>query len=114
MLKSINKLCYPAYVYLVISVISIVFIYLQNINNGSVYCIGNLECETPNKIMVFIIKAVYIVFWTWVLQLICKSGWTSVSWILVMIPFFSMFLMIMIFMMTSSGNVPILIYSSPI
>jgi TRAP-type C4-dicarboxylate transport system permease small subunit len=30
----------------------------------------------------------YIVFWTWLLNVLCNSGYTVVSWILVLLPFF--------------------------
>jgi hypothetical protein len=35
--------------------------------------------------MIFIIKIVYVIFWTWVLNLICQQGYTPVSWLLVLL-----------------------------
>jgi hypothetical protein len=44
--------------------------------------------------LVFIIKLIYILFWTWVLNLICKDGHTNISWLLVLLPFILLFVMI--------------------
>lgn len=114
MFKIINKLCSPAYVYLVISLVTITLMFLQNINDDSSYCVGNVSCKANNKMLIFTIKLIYVVFWTWVLQLICNSGWTSISWLLVLLPYFSMFLMIILFMFKSSESIPLLVHSSPI
>ena len=88
------ELCPPAKVYLVISVVSLFFMSTQNIGSGSTYCVGNYGCNVPNKGIVFIIKVLYIVFWTWLLNLICKAGVPVLSWILVLFPFILMFILI--------------------
>jgi len=88
------KLCTPAYIYLVISVITLILMGFQNINSNSMYCIGNYECEVPNTSIVFIIKILYIAFWTWLLNVICKGGGSIISWIIVLVPFLLMFFFI--------------------
>ena len=47
-LKFIKKLCTPAYIYLVISVIAIVLLMFQNSGNKDVYCMGYYECPVPS------------------------------------------------------------------
>ena len=85
--KTIKDLCTPAYVYLVISVISIIVLLIQNKGNTDVYCVGNLECDVPSTPLVFVVNIVYTVFWVFVLNAICKTGYTRVSWFLVLLPF---------------------------
>ena len=87
LVKTIKDLCTPAYVYLVISVISIIILLVQNKGNTDVYCVGNLECDVPSTPLVFVVNIVYTVFWVFVLNAICKTGYTRVSWFLVLLPF---------------------------
>lgn len=90
----LRNLCTPAYVYLVISAIAVVGMLYQNYGNIDKYCIGSYSCTVSSTIMVFLIKAIYVLFWTWVLNLICRSGAPGVSWFLVLIPFILMFIFI--------------------
>jgi len=85
--KKNQKLCTPAYVYLVISVIGMISMMLQNAGNTRSYCVGNFECDVPSTAAVFVGKAIYIAFWTFVLNALCKAGYKKVSWFLVLIPF---------------------------
>uniref|UniRef100_A0A6C0ASI6 Yip1 domain-containing protein n=1 Tax=viral metagenome TaxID=1070528 RepID=A0A6C0ASI6_9ZZZZ len=89
-----RNLCSPAYVYLVISVIALLVMTFQNIGNVNLYCLGTYNCSVTNTTLIFIIKAVYIVFWTWVLNLICRAGATNLAWFLVLLPFILMFVFI--------------------
>ena len=101
-LVGLRDLCTPAYLYLVISIITILVIALQNFGNKNVYCLGPYACDTPNTYTIFILKMIYVIFWTWILNILCKSGYTSVSWILVLLPYIFMFLLIAI-MFLSTG-----------
>lgn len=86
-LKTVPKLCVPAKIYLGISALVIISILLQNIMNSfNIYTLGTASYRVLNTPIIFIIKVVYVVFWTWVLQLICKAGYTNLSWILVLLP----------------------------
>jgi hypothetical protein len=38
-----------------------------------------------------LIHFIYVVFWTWVLNLICKAGYKWLSWVLVLAPFVLIF-----------------------
>jgi hypothetical protein len=87
LMKKVKSLCTPAYVYLVISVVGLVASMIQNSGNTTTYCLGSFNCDVPDTKMVFLGKAVYIALWTFVLQQICKSGYKSVSWFIVLIPF---------------------------
>jgi hypothetical protein len=75
-------LCRPAYVYLILSLITfILFIAMQS---------------TGSAIMGYVLQ---VMIWVFVLNLICTSGYENVSWFLVLFPFIIMVLM-MIFYVT--------------
>jgi hypothetical protein len=92
--KTLKGLCTPAAVYFTISVIGIMLILFQNLGNTNSYNVGNFSCRVPNTTVVFVFKMIYIVFWTYVLGLICKDGHEGISWLLVLFPFISLFIII--------------------
>ena len=92
--KTLKELCTPALVYFSISIIALVMVLLQNLGNRNSYNIGSFSCRVPNTPLVFIVKLIYILFWTWVLNLICKDGYTGISWLLVLLPFILFFVII--------------------
>lgn len=98
-LKSVNKLCLPAQLYLAISTLSVLGIFFQNLGMQNKYCIGNLSRELPcSNMVVFVGKVLYILVWTWILQKLCKKGYKSISWLIVLLPFVLMFLVLLIMM----------------
>jgi hypothetical protein len=92
--NTIKSLCTPSYIYFMLSMISILLMALQNIGNTTNYCVGMLECEVPNTPMIFFSKLLYVIFWTWALNFLCKKGLKSVSWFLVLFPILLMFTLI--------------------
>lgn len=101
--NEIKKLCTPAHLYLVISVVSMVVMMLQNVGNTNKYCLGDFECDVTSTAGIFVGKAIYIVIWTFILNALCKAGYKNVSWFIVLIPFILM--AIMIGMLLLSGGV---------
>lgn len=99
MFNPIKKLCTPAYVYLVISLIVLVVMGFQNLGNSTEYCAGSYSCGVSSTVLIFMMKLVYVAFWTWVLNLICKAGAPIVSWVLVLLPLLIMFLLIGVYIL---------------
>jgi hypothetical protein len=93
-MKEINKLCQPAYLYLLLSIVGMVSIMIQNFGNTDKYCVGNFECAVPNTSLVFVGKTIYVLFWTFILNALCKAGYKNVSWFIVLIPFIVMAILI--------------------
>lgn len=93
----LKNLCSPAYVYLVISSIALIIMILQNFGNVNTYCVGSYTCDVSSTAVIFIIKALYILLWTWILNLICKSGSPNIAWFLVLLPFILFFVFIALF-----------------
>jgi hypothetical protein len=92
--KSLKELCSPAALYFIISILSLIMIVFQNLGNSNSYHVGNFSCRVPSTVLIFIIKLIYILFWTWILNLICKDGHTGISWLLVLLPFILLFVLI--------------------
>jgi len=65
--------------------------YFQNFANTDMYCLGTFSCGVYNTNLVFLVKFFYIIFWTWLLNLICDQASPTWSWFLVIFPFFMMF-----------------------
>lgn len=93
-LKDFRNLCTPASVYLAINVIIFIVIAVQNFGNTTKYCVGQYKCTVPNTFVMFVFKAVYILFWTFVLNSICKAGHKEVSWFLVLLPIILLFVLL--------------------
>jgi hypothetical protein len=91
--KSLKELCTPSLIYFVISIISLAVVLLQNLGNTNSYHVGSFSCRVPNTAFIFIVKLIYILFWTWILNLICKDGHSELSWLLVLFPFILLFVM---------------------
>lgn len=90
----LKKLCSPALLYFVISIIGIVLVMFQNIGNNNSYHIGSFSMQVPSTLMVFIMKIIYVIFWTWILNLLCKGGFSVLSWLFVLFPFILMFVVL--------------------
>ena len=92
--SGLRNLCTPSYVYLVISSIALLVMIYQNFGNVNTYCLGNYTCSVSNTALIFIIKAIYILFWTWVLNLMCKANATSIAWLVLLLPIIVMVILI--------------------
>ena len=92
--SSLKELCTPASLYFVISMIALVMVLFQNLGNNHSYHVGSFSCRVPNTMAVFIVKLIYVLFWTYILNLICKDGHVGVSWLLVLLPWLLLFVMI--------------------
>ena len=97
-ITGLKDLCTPSYVYLVVSSIALVIMMVQNMGNVNTYCVGSYTCNVSSTVLIFVVKALYILFWTWVLNLICKAGAPTVSWFLVLLPFVLFFVLVSLFL----------------
>ncbi len=100
----LRNLCTPALIYFVLSAFAIVLMAMQNINDTSVYCVGSYSCQGTNNMVLFAFKIIYVIFWTWLLNVLCQSGYETVSWVLVILPFVLMFIFVA---MVFASHVPV-------
>ena len=91
--KRLKELCTPAFLYFSLAMLGVVVSVFQNLGNSRRYDLGMLSARVPNTFLVFLVKVIYILFWTWVLNLMCKDGHREIAWFLVLIPFILMFLL---------------------
>lgn len=92
--KNLKELCTPSLVYFAISMLGLFIAIMQNLGNTKKYTLGSFSCAVSSTALIFLIKVSYIFFWTWILNLICKDGYTNVSWFLVLFPFILLFVLL--------------------
>lgn len=90
----LRNLCAPAHIYFAVSIVALIVIYFQNWRHVNVYCLGSYECEVSNTSLIFLVKLGYILFWTWILNLMCHSGASSIAWLFVLVPFLIFFILL--------------------
>lgn len=90
----LTNLCTPAYIYFLLSMAAVIMIGLQNVLAGGPnnYCVGIYTCSTTNVVTLFLMKILFILFWTWGLNIICKNVSEYLSWYFVLLPIVAMFL----------------------
>jgi len=103
--NKMTRLCAPAMLYFFVSVICLVLAAIQNMQNNKKYHLGSFSCNVPSCAAIFIFKIIYIIFWTWILNLMCKDGHSGVAWFLILIPFILFFLLIAMVMMNQKTTV---------
>jgi len=96
--RKLRELCTPAFIYFIISMIGMVASVLQNIGNRNRYSLGSFSTRVPSTTLVFVVKLIYIFFWTWILNLMCKDGHKEIAWFLVLIPFILLFVVMALVM----------------
>ena len=76
------------------SIIALVLLMIQNAGNSTEYCAGNYACTVSSTGLVLLGHGLYIAFWTFVLNAICRAGYESVSWFILLLPFILGFILI--------------------
>jgi len=66
---------------------------------------GVFECPVDNIFPIYIIKLIYLLFVTIVLDSLCKNGYSSISWFLVFFPILFYFVALGLFMIKQNSNV---------
>ena len=108
-MKYIRSLCTPAFVYFVISAISYFWMVMQNVGNTNKFCLGGKSCEIPSTIGLFVVQALYIGFWVFILNLLCQKGYKSVSWFILLLPLIILALAV-VFLLFAGKKVDVHVY----
>jgi hypothetical protein len=104
-LKLFNSLCTPAQLYLGISVLAVLTQCYQNVGNPNVFACGLMKASTPiNNIFYIAFEVLYVLGWTYLLNILCKKGYNQLSWLLVLLPFIAMFILIGLVIVTLQNN----------
>ena len=70
MKKKFSELCTPAKIYFIIAVISSIVALFNGLSVGSAF-----------------INLIFVLIWTFILGWLCKKGYSSISWFLVLLPY---------------------------
>lgn len=89
---NIRKLCTPSLLYFAVSMAALVYLVLTNMSSPSVLCLGDYSCNVGSVMATLFVNLIYIIFWTFILDLLCKTGYKSFSWILVLLPILLLFI----------------------
>jgi hypothetical protein len=84
--KVLKNLCAPALAYLVLSIVSLLSLLRQNMSDSRQFCLGELKCDVPHIALVWISQILYIGFWTWILNSICRAGYMKTAWLVFFLP----------------------------
>ena len=85
----------------IISLLGLIILGVSNLGNEDRLCIGNYSCNVGSNTVIFVLNAVYILFWTFLLDLMCKNGYKAISWFVLLLPFILSFLFLaMVFVKT--------------
>ena len=90
---SITKLCKPAQVYLLLSLISIIFylVSMYDVNNKVLDAEPSGDGIHKYTMMGLVIKIMFTVAWIYILNYICQFKYGKrISWFIVLLPFFFM------------------------
>ena len=90
---SLHQLCTPALLYFLISMMALLIVGMQNLVHNDRYHIGSqIVFRVPHTLLLMFTKFVYILFWTYVINLICHDGHPMLSWALVFLPWIVLFI----------------------
>ncbi len=92
MMQIFNNLCMPSKLYLIIGVIllAISLYYDMNTKDSAKMCLGNVNCKIKNKPAYYFLNLMFILFWSWMLNTLCRYGWTKMSWVIFLFPYIIM------------------------
>lgn len=90
-MKLFNSLCRPAQFYFVISVAAYIIVLLQNFGATETFTLGVYSRPHSMPWLVLLLNALYILIWTWALNIICRIN-PKISWVIVLFPFVLLFL----------------------
>jgi hypothetical protein len=109
-----DKLCTPAQIYLIVSFILMVLSYFGlnaisqqitlNQSNSSFLQSLNFTYQKDARTS-YVVQAVFIVVWTWVLSYLCNKGFSNLSWFLILFPWILMFLAFFVYIIEMVKNI---------
>jgi hypothetical protein len=76
--QKVMSLCTPSLIYFVIGMIGLVISFISMIFKKDF---------SFQSLFVFIINIVSVLFWTWILNILCVSGYKNISWFILVLPY---------------------------
>jgi len=72
---------------------------MRKFDNSNYKC-GSFSVNVPSVMLIFAFKIVYVVFWTYVLNLLCKDNNVRLAWLLVLFPVILLFVILGMLLLT--------------
>ena len=94
-----RELCSPSKFYFAMSMFFLIAAAIQNMGFSTKYHLGHYSCDVSSTLLIFTYKIMYVLFWTWILNLVCKDGQKTIAWLLVLFPILLMFVFLGILLM---------------
>jgi hypothetical protein len=105
-----DKLCAPAQIYLIVAIIMLILSYFglsaisqqltMHQSSGPLLQSLNFTYQKDSQTS-YVVQGVFILVWTWVLSYLCRKGYISLSWFLVLLPWVLMFLAFFIYVLNT-------------
>ena len=89
---NLMQLCTPATIYFIISIVGLILLGASNLGNEDRLCVGSYSCNVGSNTVVFVLNCIFILFWTFILDLMCKNGYSGLSWFILLLPFILTFM----------------------
>jgi hypothetical protein len=85
----IYNFCTPAKLYFIISLIllAVSLYYDLTRNEKDKICLGKLSCKIENKPVFYVLNILFILAWAFILNMLCRFGWSKLSWFLFLFPY---------------------------
>ena len=85
----LSNLCTPAKLYFIISLIllAISLYYDLTRNEKDKICLGKINCKVESKPVFYILNILFILLWAFILNMLCRFGWSKLSWFLFLFPY---------------------------
>ena len=104
MFGKLKKMCKPAIIYFILSMVTLIVMVLSNMGNNTTFCMGSYDCPVDNLLIIYLVKLGYILFSTIILDSLCNNGYGSISWFLLFFPLFAYFASLGLFMIYKNSN----------
>jgi hypothetical protein len=85
----LSNLCTPAKLYFIISLIllAVSSYYDLTRNEKDKICLGKINCKVESKPVFYILNILFILLWAFILNMLCRFGWSKLSWFLFLFPY---------------------------
>ena len=93
-MPTFRDLCSPSKFYFSMSIFFLIVSAIQNMGCSTEYHLGHYSCNVFSTVLIFAFKLMYVLFWSWILNLVCKDGHKTIAWLLVLFPILLMFVLL--------------------
>ena len=94
-INKVQSLCTPAFIFFIISIISLFVMLFDNLENTNSYCFGNVSCKVANTSTIFIVEILCLLVWTWFWNFICSRGYPNFAWFILLFPYILLFALLL-------------------